>query len=1322
MHGLTSNDSIQPLITTDDTEGIPLLNATELTAVPELPEDDNSNNAYHPLTESDPYTALYSFFNSIDIDREDIQQAGISEPHLLKLYQKETGWFSFLQWCSIDHIVEKTLQWPLLSPKDVSESASESWFRRVRPQGRSILLKNVWGLMKAYGIRGFTKGVETSLTEFVHYFIYAMLTYRLINWAMTGQNNFEEFQSLFQDSNQKGIDSLVIALAKLEAKWLRLILVSPILIGALQSIVSVWSTRKISPEQLRQITNDISEQLGKSSSFYRDTVREKLSILPGVRTLGSRVQKLEQLTRWDGRLTFEDRRKSFESIQRAAKESHQIAQLNILESLTKIVHGVGLKDLPRLYAAGYFKTDLLEILYAKTTALKELEDLSQTSIQTWKAKLTSTPRQIYSTYLLWWLGLSTSFWKQRLPFFIFKAVKLAIEIFFLQKIAESILEAINCPDKPGFQFGDGYQDWASDYTAECFTTRLTLFRTMDVNESVDALVAEIPRYHLTELTSLDLYQKYLTEKEASQIIQAVLQQKAPLKTLDLNVNKLNVLNKEMLNGLTQLNYLNLGYNKLNTLSDGVFSGLSQLNYLYLYNNQLSTLSNGVFSGLSQLNTLYLDSNQLSTLSTDVFNGLSQLNFLSLSSNQLSAFNDEVFRGLSQLNRLDLRSNQLSTLSSGIFSRLSQLNRLVLFNNQLSTLSNDVFSGLSKLNYLDLGFNKLSTLCNDIFSSLSQLNSLDLSSNKLSTLCNDVFSSLSQLNRLVLFGNQLSTLSNSVFSGLSQLNNLDLRFNQLDTFSSFTLNPLNQLLTLLLNENYFNTTAMMGIITQLPPSLTELDIALNPMNDIPQNFSTLLPISLQSLSIGGRYIPRILTREFMQHFPFRLTAISIEFSFITNIIEGTFLDFSDLRSFSLFGNRLRSLNNGVFGGLSQLNFLYLSSNRLRSLSNGVFSELSQLNSLDLSSNRFRSLSNGVFSGLSQLNDLNLWGNQLSTLSDGVFSELSQLNSLYLTSNRLSTLSDGVFSGLRQLNSLSLDGNQLSILSNGVFSGLSQLNHLGLGGNQLSTLNDSVFSGLSQLNRLVLHSNQLNALSYNLFNGLNQLTLLLLGSNYLNDTAIKNLTRNFPYHLNDIDLTYNNIGNEGALALAELIPCTNLTRIDFDGNLANDTSLNLAAQEKALRKICEDQRCHANLPASQSCNVPQTGLNMMTWERESSIEMPDKDSFTDMKSSTDSYAYSFFASHSFTPSSLPSLPSPDFLTKDSLATAGTMAGIIGFSVLLYKNATMVKTVVNAGCQLLKGYFDRTCDNLKTATNFYSFHSPHKTRKVLYTDTRPTTAFNN
>ena len=1116
--------------------------------------------------ESNSVIALYIFLNQIGINRADIQQAGISESHLLKLFQKETGCGSFLQWCSFDHIVEKNLQWPLLSPKEVGESAPESWLKRVRPHGRSILLKSTWGFIKAYGARGFVKGVEASLAKSVHYFIYAMLIYRLIGSLQVGQGNFVELRDLFQGSNQKGIDSLVVSLAKIAAQWLKLILVSPLIIGALQSGVSVLKARKVSSVNLQKITQDIAAELNKPSRFCRDTVREMFPLLNQIISLSSKIQRLEQLVRWDGRLSIQDRHQSFEIIRRAAKDAHQMAQLNSLESLAKIAHGVGLKDLPRLHTAGYSKNELLEILYAKTTALSDLEELSRTPNRSWKAKLTAAPRRVYATYLLWWLGLSTSFLKQRLPFFLFKAGKLTLEIFFLQQIVNSILEAIRCPDKPGFKFGDGYQDWASDYTAECFTTRISLFRRIYANESIDELVAEISQYRLTELTSLNLYNKYLTEDEASQIIQAVLQQKAPLKILDLSVNQLTFINQ------------------------------------------------GMFDGLTQLNFLHLDVNQLSTLNDDVFNALTQLNSLDLSLNQLTTLSEGVFNALTQLNSLDLSLNPLSTLSEGVFSRLTQLNTLSLENNRLITLSDGIFRGLSQLNYLDLSWGQLSTLNNDIFNGLSQLNSLNL------------------------WYNQLSALGDDMFMGLNQLRSLYLGIND------------------------FNITALMNILNQLPSSLTFLDITGNPISYIPQNFSTLLPISLQSLWIGGNYVPETLTQEFMKHFPTRLNELTIRYSSVVNITPDCFLDFSHLTFLSLVGNQLSNLSDDVFSELTQLNYLDLSSNLLSKLSDGVFSQLTQLNYLDLGFN------------------------QLSTFSDNIFSKLTQLNYLDLSSNLLSKLSDDVFSQLTQLNFLYLGYNQLNTVNNNLFNRLSQLNNLALYFNLLSTLSDDAFTQLTQLNGLDLSYNQLN------------------------DNAIKNLTRNFPYQLNALGLSYNQIGNEGALALAEILPCTSLSYLFFVGNPANDTSLILATQEKALRKVCEDKRCHANLPATQSCGIQSE---------------PDSTSVSQMTWGTQSASYAFFTHHSSDHLNPLALPHSDFspISENSLFTptqiGATLIGVMGLGLLLYKNAPMVRNVVNVGYRLLQRCFYRTTESLKISTNLCSFHLSHKKENTLPGPT-PTTTF--
>ncbi len=102
---------------------------------PEIPMD------YQPLTEDDPSTALYDFLALLEITRQQVDHAKIPKSALLKLYQQEFSCFSWLKWSSLDHTIEKNLQWPLLSPADVGTSPPQSCDYRVRPHERTILLK-----------------------------------------------------------------------------------------------------------------------------------------------------------------------------------------------------------------------------------------------------------------------------------------------------------------------------------------------------------------------------------------------------------------------------------------------------------------------------------------------------------------------------------------------------------------------------------------------------------------------------------------------------------------------------------------------------------------------------------------------------------------------------------------------------------------------------------------------------------------------------------------------------------------------------------------------------------------------------------------------------------------------------------------------------------------------------------------------------------------------------------------------------------------------------------------------------------------------------
>ena len=453
-----------------------ILLSTFPSAHEELTERSEDNDEhpvdYQSLPDDDHDSALSEFLASLGITRQYVDDAQVPWNALSKLYQQEFSCASWLKWSSLDHALEKNLQWPLLSPSDVGSGDPQKCDYRVRPQERSILLKTTWGLIKAYAVRGFVQGLETGLLKSVHYFIYAMLAYRLEELVITGRTQFKEFQAIFEGSSQKGIDSLVKSLAQLDAQWLKLILVAPLILGVLQGIGKIRSARSVSIEEKQKIADRIDSHLARPGSFWRNVILEEMPLLSNFLSFGNQVQKLEQWVRWDGRLDHQSRKQAFELIRRVAHEGRKITQLNALESLAKIAHGIGFKDLPRLQQAGYSPQELTTLLYIKAMALVDLEALSQKR----SGKVfASSSRRLYASYLLWWLGLSTSWWTQRLPFSLLKTVKLGLEVLFLQKIVGSILEAIHCPDKPGFQFGTGYEDWASDYTVTCFITRLLPF-------------------------------------------------------------------------------------------------------------------------------------------------------------------------------------------------------------------------------------------------------------------------------------------------------------------------------------------------------------------------------------------------------------------------------------------------------------------------------------------------------------------------------------------------------------------------------------------------------------------------------------------------------------------------------------------------------------------------------------------------------------------------------------------------------------------------------------------------------------------------------
>lgn len=96
---------------------------------------------------------------------------------------------------------------------------------------------------------------------------------------------------------------------------------------------------------------------------------------------------------------------------------------------------------------------------------------------------------------------------------------------------------------------------------------------------------------------------------------------------------------------------------------------------------------------------------------------------------------------------------------------------------------------------------------------------------------------------------------------------------------------------------------------------------------------------------------------------------------------------------------------------------------------------------------------------------------------------------------------------------------------------------------------------------------------------------LNHQYLNDTAIYNLTRSLPQGVTSLDISHNQIGENGMEALATILPCTQISSIDITNNALNATKINYLAQLNELKIMCETQRCYDIWSDETICIVPK-----------------------------------------------------------------------------------------------------------------------------------------
>ena len=512
--------------------------------------------------------------------------------------------------------------------------------------------------------------------------------------------------------------------------------------------------------------------------------------------------------------------------------------------------------------------------------------------------------------------------------------------------------------------------------------------------------------------------------------------------------------------------------------------------------------------------------------------------LDLSGNRLYSLNKTLFTGMNELQLLNLSYSHLRKLVSSDFAYLSRLEELYLSGNELEEIDSNLFYSVPNLKTLAMSAANWSVFDENVFYQLYNLEFMDLSSGRneqnFVSKNKGLFKNLKKLKSLYLGNSSLSVLDKDIFNGLYSLEILDLSKNSLLDLNSTYFGSLGNLVELYLDNNI------------------ELSLSLNLFSKMQQ----LKKLGLKNLGLNHTQLTYIIS--------------TLPKTLIYLNIIGNFIDFS--------------VNDLVFP--PYLNTLIIGSNSF------IPSNISQewmrnfpktITSFSIQEAGIESIDPYTFRNFSQLMELDLSHNKLTFIYNYTFYALEALDTLILSFNEINDFDDEVFGKLPSLKRLHLDNNKLEEIYDITFSKLINLEILSLNGNYFKYINENSFLKLSKLQKLTLKNNLLRDLSSSLFAGLGELISLDISSNYIGDPTISVLTDDLPSQLTDLDISGNLLTDSALKLLAETTPCNGLISIEYSKNPGHTINLAWQLQGKALKSICDDHICHANLPFLPACFV-------------------------------------------------------------------------------------------------------------------------------------------
>ncbi|XP_060127311.1 leucine-rich repeats and immunoglobulin-like domains protein 1 [Zootoca vivipara] len=267
-----------------------------------------------------------------------------------------------------------------------------------------------------------------------------------------------------------------------------------------------------------------------------------------------------------------------------------------------------------------------------------------------------------------------------------------------------------------------------------------------------------------------------------------------LLTLRLSKNRIAQLPAKAFK-LPKLTQLELNRNRIRLIEGLTFQGLDKLEVLKLQRNNISKLTDGAFWGLAKMQVLNLEYNALTEVNSGSLYGLGSLQHFHLRNNLISHINPAGWRFCQKLSELSLSFNNLTRLDEGSLADLAGLQILQLSHNYISHIAEGAFKGLKSLRLLDLEHNEISGTIEDIsgaFKGLENLSMLTLFGNKIKSVAKEAFSGLEALEHLNLGNNAIRSVQEDAFAKLKNLK--ELRINSESFLCDCQLKWLPQWLT------------------------------------------------------------------------------------------------------------------------------------------------------------------------------------------------------------------------------------------------------------------------------------------------------------------------------------------------------------------------------------------------------------------------------------------------------------------------------------------------------------------------------------------------